>query len=92
MTPLASPAVAPTFVPPHIEYGQLSPVLLVFGLAVAGVLVEAFVPRAMRRSLHIGLSLGGLAGAFGLTIAVGAASHLALGKPGHGVGQGQRPA
>ncbi len=80
MTRLASLAAAPAFTPPHIEYGQLSPILLVFGLAVVGVLVEAFVPRAHRRSVHIGLTLGGLAGAFGLTIAVGETTKLA---PGH---------
>jgi len=80
VTRLASLAAAPTFTPPHIEYGQLSPILLVFGLAVAGVLVEAFVPRAHRRSVQLGLTLGGLAGAFGLTIAVGATTKLA---PGH---------
>jgi NADH-quinone oxidoreductase subunit N len=82
-------AVAPPAIPaPHIEYWQLSPTLLVFGLAVAGVLVEAFVPRAIRRSLHLGLALGGLAGAFGLTIAVGATSHFATGGTGHVVAMG----
>ena len=35
-----------------------------------------------------GSALGGLAGAFGLTIAVGATSHFALGKPGHVVAMG----
>ena len=45
MTRLASLAVAPPAIPaPHIEYWQLSPILLVFGVAIAGVLVEAFVP------------------------------------------------
>ena len=31
---------------PSVEYGLLSPMLIVFGAAVAGVLVEAFLPRA----------------------------------------------
>ena len=31
---------------PSVEYGLLSPMLIVFGAAVAGVLVEAFVSRA----------------------------------------------
>jgi proton-translocating NADH-quinone oxidoreductase chain N len=61
---------------PHIEYGQLSPMLVVFGLAVAGVLVEAFVPRAARRPVHLVLSLGGLAAAFVLTIVVAASNTL----------------
>ena len=41
-------APQPAIPPPHIEYWQLSPMLLVFAVAVAGVLVEAFVPRAVR--------------------------------------------
>ncbi|HUC59736.1 MAG TPA: NADH-quinone oxidoreductase subunit NuoN [Streptosporangiaceae bacterium] len=64
---ISAPHVIPT---PHIEYGQLSPMLLVFGAALAGVLVEAFAPRPLRRTLHLALTLGGLAGAFVLTIAV----------------------
>ncbi len=85
MTRLASFAAVHTFTPPHIEYGQLSPILLVFGLAVAGVLVEAFVPRAQRRPVHLGLTLGGLAGAFGLTIWVGETTKL---TPGHLAAEG----
>jgi len=42
-------ALAPNIPTPKIEYGQLSPMLLVFGAAVAGVLVEAFAPRPLRR-------------------------------------------
>ena len=77
-------ALAPILPTPHIEYGQLSPMLLVFGAAVAGVLVEAFSPRALRRALHLALTLGSLAGAFVLTIAVAAdASLFADGSPGH---------
>ncbi len=88
MTPMASALAAP-IPPPHIEYGQLSPVLLVFGLAVAGVLVEAFVPRAQRRGVHLVLTLGGLAAAFVLTIVVAAGSSLfAHGAPGHLAAQG----
>jgi NADH-quinone oxidoreductase subunit N len=89
VTRLAGLAAAPPAIaPPHIEYWQLSPMLLVFAVAVAGVLVEAFVPRAARRSLHLGLALGGLAGAFGLTIAVGASSSFSSGTPGHVVAMG----
>jgi proton-translocating NADH-quinone oxidoreductase chain N len=88
VTRLASTAAAPAFTPPHIEYGQLSPILLVFGLAVVGVLVEAFVPRAHRRSVHLGLTLGGLAAAFGLTIAVGATMSFSHANPGHIAAEG----
>jgi proton-translocating NADH-quinone oxidoreductase chain N len=77
-------ALAPNIPTPHIEYGQLSPMLLVFGAAVAGVLVEAFAPRPLRRVMHLTLTLGSLAGAFVLTIAVATkASLFAGGSPGH---------
>ena len=87
MTRLTSIAAAPppAIPTPHIEYWQLSPMLLVFGVAVVGVLVEAFAPRSQRRPLHVGLTLAGLAGAFALTIAVGASAHL---PPGHVVAMG----
>ncbi|MGH3198134.1 MAG: NADH-quinone oxidoreductase subunit NuoN [Streptosporangiaceae bacterium] len=69
---------------PSIEYFQLSPMLVVFGAAVVGVLVEAFVPRSYRRAVELVLSLGSLAAAFVLTVVV-AASHgiFASGSPGH---------
>ena len=37
-----------------------SPMLVVFGAAVAGVLVEAFTPRPLRRAVHLVLTLGSL--------------------------------
>ena len=49
---------------PSVEYGLLSPMLIVFGVAVAGVLVEAFLPRQRRYAAQLVLSLGGLAAAF----------------------------
>jgi NADH-quinone oxidoreductase subunit N len=74
---------------PQIEWGQLSPMLLVFGVALVGVLVEAFSPRPLRRSLHIALSLGGLAGAFVLTVVIAANSSIfAHGSPGHIAAEG----
>jgi proton-translocating NADH-quinone oxidoreductase chain N len=73
-------AVIPT---PRIEYGELSPMLLVFAAAVAGVLVEAFLSRPLRRPVHIALALGSLAGAFVLTVVIGATSPIfAHGSPG----------
>jgi NADH-quinone oxidoreductase subunit N len=72
-----------TITPPHIEYGQLSPLLLVFGLGVVGVLIEAFVPRDLRRPAQLIITLGGLAVAFVLTILVGATSSL-FAHGGHG--------
>src|SRR3954454_323395 len=43
VTPLAA-----EFTAPSIAYSALAPVLIVSGAAVAGVLVEAFAPRAHR--------------------------------------------
>jgi NADH-quinone oxidoreductase subunit N len=44
---------------PTVEYAQLSPMLIVFGAAVAGMLVEAFAPRRLRYPMQLLLSLGG---------------------------------
>jgi NADH-quinone oxidoreductase subunit N len=51
------------FVPPDIDWAAISPVLVVLGAGVVGVLVEAFVPAAARRLVQLVLSLGALAGA-----------------------------
>ncbi len=55
---------------PSIEYGQLSPMLIVLGVAVTGVLIEAFAPRGRRYVLHLGLSLAGLMAALVAVIAL----------------------
>jgi NADH-quinone oxidoreductase subunit N len=49
---------------PSVEYGLLSPMLIVFAVAVVGVLVEAFLPRHQRYAAQLVLSLGGLIAAF----------------------------
>ncbi|MEU3167822.1 NADH-quinone oxidoreductase subunit NuoN [Streptosporangium sp. NPDC006930] len=53
---------------PMIEYALLSPVLLVFGAAILGVLIEAFAPRYLRKSIHMPLTLLALLGAFLMTV------------------------
>jgi NADH-quinone oxidoreductase subunit N len=53
---------------PAIEYGQLAPLLLVFAAAIAGVLVEAFAPRYLRKSIQVPLSMLSLLGAFALVV------------------------
>ena len=63
---------------PTVEYGLLSPMLIVFGVAVAGVLVEAFIPRAHRFGTQLALALGGLIAAFAAVVWV------ARGLPGDG--------
>ncbi|AOP45158.1 NADH-quinone oxidoreductase subunit NuoN [Streptomyces lydicus] len=66
-------AGAPGKIPgPHIEYAQLSPTLIVLGAAVAGVLIEAFVPRAARYYSQLLLSLVALAAAFAAVIGLAA--------------------
>jgi proton-translocating NADH-quinone oxidoreductase chain N len=77
-------ALAPTLRAPSIEWSQLSPMLLVFAAALAGVLVEAFTPRFLRRPLHLTLALASLAGAFVLTVVIAARSKIfAAGSAGH---------
>ncbi|TSD95382.1 NADH-quinone oxidoreductase subunit NuoN [Skermania sp. ID1734] len=49
---------------PAMEYGQLAPMLIVFGVAVVGVVVEAFAPRQARYGTQVLLSIGGLIAAF----------------------------
>jgi NADH-quinone oxidoreductase subunit N len=65
---LALTRTAPDIPAPHIEYGQLAPMLLVFGVAIAGVLIEAFAGRRMRFPLQVSLTFLGLAAAFVWTI------------------------
>ncbi|MGY4102937.1 NADH-quinone oxidoreductase subunit NuoN [Nocardia sp. R16R-3T] len=48
---------------PSIEYAKLSPMLIVFGVAVLGVLVEAFAPRRHRYAIQVLLGLAGLVAA-----------------------------
>ena len=55
---------------PSVEYFLLSPMLIVFGTAVAGVLVEAFLPRRTRYGAQVALTLAGLVAAFVAVIAV----------------------
>jgi NADH-quinone oxidoreductase subunit N len=56
--------LAAAFQAPSIEYRSLLPMLIVFGVAVAGVLVEAFMGRAGRFTVQLVLAIGGLIAAF----------------------------
>ncbi|MBO0827101.1 MAG: NADH-quinone oxidoreductase subunit NuoN [Streptosporangiales bacterium] len=49
---------------PNIDYAQLLPVLVVFGVAVIGVLVEAFVSRENRRTIQVPLAFAGIVASF----------------------------
>lgn len=48
---------------PTVNYGAVSPMLIVFGVAIAGVLVEAFLSRSARIALQPWLAGAGLVGA-----------------------------
>jgi len=49
---------------PSIEYAQLSPILIVFGVGLAGVLLEAFASPPYRRALQPVLAALGFVAAF----------------------------
>ena len=70
-------AATTTFVAPHVEFGKLSPMLIAFGAATLGVLVEAFSPRAARYRIQVGVALVGIAAAFAAVLALaGSGAHL----------------
>jgi NADH-quinone oxidoreductase subunit N len=56
------------FTAPHIEYDLISPILIVLGVAVLGVLVEAFVPRARRYRVQAWLAALGIVVAIARTV------------------------
>jgi len=51
------------FIAPTIDWAALSPVVIVLLAAVVGVLVEAFVPARVRRTVQLSLAIAALAGA-----------------------------
>jgi NADH-quinone oxidoreductase subunit N len=55
---------------PHIEYDALAPMLIVFGVACVGVLLDAFAPRGVRRTVQPLLAIGGLVAAFVAVVVV----------------------
>ncbi len=57
-------AAATDFVQAKIEYAAVVPMLVIFGAAMLGVLVEAFVPRTQRYVAQVGVVLAGLLASF----------------------------
>ena len=57
-------AASATFTAPPVEFSKLSPMLIAFGTATLGVLIEAFAPRAHRYRIQVGLALVGIAASF----------------------------
>ena len=60
---------------PKIEYGQLSPALIVIGAAIIGILVEAFVPRKSRYYVQLFVSVVALAAAFAAVVGLAAGGY-----------------
>ena len=60
---------------PSIEYALISPMLIVLGAAVLGVLVEAFLPRRQRYGAQVALSLAALVAAFVAVVMIVADLH-----------------
>src|SRR3712207_1644905 len=56
---------------PTVEYAELWPMLVVFGVACLGVIVEAFVPRERRYLTQSGLALLGRVAALAGSVYVG---------------------
>jgi len=63
------------FTAPEINWAALAPILILFGAACVGVLVEAFVPRSARHPVQLILSLVALVAA-GVTVALRAGDRL----------------
>ncbi len=62
---LVQPAVAAgNFVLPHLDYKALMPMLILFGAALVGVLIEAFTPRYSRQPAQVLVALAALVAAF----------------------------
>jgi NADH-quinone oxidoreductase subunit N len=59
-----------------VEYGAVSPMLIVFGAGVLGVLVETFVPSGLRSRTHAVVAFGGLLLALLALATLGSAGHL----------------
>ncbi|MCX5311414.1 NADH-quinone oxidoreductase subunit NuoN [Streptomyces sp. NBC_00154] len=72
---VTSAAPKEKFNAPVIEYAQLTPVLIVIGVAVVGVLVEAFVPRRARYYTQIFLTVVALAAAFAAVVGLAAGGY-----------------
>lgn len=61
-----------SFATPSFDYALLSPMLIVLGAALCGVLVEAFVPRSSRRVVQMAVSFLALVAAFVVLVWVAA--------------------
>jgi NADH-quinone oxidoreductase subunit N len=91
VTPFAKAAgLAASFSPPQVDYRLLAPMLIVFGAALAGVLVEAFVARQRRFAVQFALALAAIAAALvvAAALAIGGVHGATAGLLGGGDGTG----
>jgi NADH-quinone oxidoreductase subunit N len=71
---------AETWQLPHLNYAALAPMLILFGAACAGVLVEALAPRGRRYPLQVGLGLVALGAALVMVVVEAGARELTAGS------------
>ncbi len=64
VTVLSTPLLPAAFQATDVDYGAIAPMLVVIGVALVGVLVEAFAPRRLRHGIQVTLALVGLVAAF----------------------------
>ena len=64
---------------PPIDYAALAPMLILFGAACVGILVEAFVPRGKRQPVQLVLALAALIAALVTVIAQAGKAELTIG-------------
>ncbi|MCV7280013.1 NADH-quinone oxidoreductase subunit NuoN [Mycolicibacterium flavescens] len=69
-----------TLTPPTVEYGLVSPLLIIFGVAIAGVIVEAFLPRQHRYRAQLLLAFGGMAAALVAVVMLARDLHGSVGR------------
>lgn len=65
---------------PAIDYGALAPMLVLFGAAAVGVLVEAFVPSRARYWLQLPLALASLVGSLATVVWLAGTSTITAGS------------
>jgi len=74
---MSSLLAAASFETPTIEYDQLAPIIIIFGVAVVSLLVEAFAPRQWRRTIQLILVFAGLAASFAAVVMIRGTQHIA---------------
>lgn len=70
-----------TLPPPNVEFAALSPMLIVFGAGILGILLEALLPRHRRYCAQLTVSTTGLCAAFiAVVLQTGHRGHAVMGS------------